>query len=289
MPTEVERDAVTGTETTGHEWDGVKELNTPLPRWWLWTFYATILWAVGYWVVYPAWPTLTDYTKGLLGWSQYEELADQLRVGEAQKAAYLDRFRAASFEEIRADKDLLDFAIAGGRTPFADNCVPCHGQGGAGAKGYPNLADDDWLWGGDMDAIWTTMLYGIRSNHEETRVSDMPRFGIDELLTEAQVSDVAEYVLSLSGKAADDVAAERGAALYDENCSICHGVEGEGSRDFGAPRLNDAIWLFGGEKEAVVETVTKARGGVMPAWVNRLDETTIKMLTVFVHSLGGGQ
>lgn len=288
MP-EVEKDAVTGSDIRDHEWDGIRELNTPLPRWWLWTFYATILWSIGYWIVYPAWPTLTDYTRGVLGWSQYQRLEEQLREVEAQRAAYVERFRAASFDEIRTDKELLNLALAGGRTAFADNCVPCHRQGGAGAKGYPNLADDAWLWGGGFQDIRTTLRYGIRSGHPEARVSEMPRFGADGFLTEAQISDVAEYVLSLSGRETDAAAAERGAPLFAENCAICHGPGGEGSHDFGAPRLDDAIWLYGGDKETVVETITNARRGVMPAWVNRLDETTIKMLTVYVHSLGGGQ
>jgi cytochrome c oxidase cbb3-type subunit 3 len=289
MPSEVERDAVTGTETTGQEHDGIKELNTPLPRWWLWTFYATIIWAIGYWVLFPAWPTLSDYSKGILGWSMYGRLDEQLREAREQRAPYVEKFRAASFEEIRADKELLDFAMTGGRVAFADNCVPCHGAGGAGAKGYPNLADDDWLWGGDLEAIHATLRYGVRSDHDETRVSDMPRFGADEILTEEQISDVAEYVLSLSGTAADPAAAERGAPLFEENCAVCHGLEGEGIQLLGAPRLNDGIWLYGGDRETVVETITNARRGVMPPWVTRLDETTIRMLAVHVHSLGGGQ
>ena len=289
MPTKVEKDAVTGTETTGHEADGIKELNTPLPRWWVWTFYATIIWAIGYWVLYPAWPSLSDYTKGILGWTQRGHLAEELRAAQAQKAVYLNRFAEASFADIRGDQELLDFAIAGGRTVFADNCVPCHGAGGAGAKGYPNLADDDWLWGGDMEAIYTTLRYGIRSGHDETRLSAMPRFGADGILNPEEISDVAEYVLSLSATSSDVAAAKRGAAVYEENCAACHGLDGEGTQELGAPALRDSIWLYGGDKDTVVETITYARGGVMPAWEERLDKTTVRVLTVYVHSLGGGQ
>ena len=289
MPTKVEKDQITGTETTGHEWDGIKELDTPLPRWWLWTFYACILWAIGYWILYPAWPTLHDYTRGLLGASQYQSLADQMRAAQAAKADYLNRIRAASVSEIITDKDLLDFALAGGRAAFADNCAPCHGSGGAGAKGYPNLADDDWLWGGTPEAIQTTITYGVRNGNENAHATEMPAFGTLEILTPDQISDTAEYVLSLSGKADDPAAAKRGAEIFAVNCAACHGEKGEGNTEIGAPRLSDDIWLYGGDKKTIVETITNSRGGVMPAWGPRLPETTIKMLTVYVHSLGGGQ
>jgi len=290
MPTKVEKDAVTGTETTGHEWDGIKELDTPLPRWWVWTFYATIVWAIGYWIVYPAWPTLTGYTHGILGWSQYQMLSDQMRAAQKAQAVYLDKLKTASFEQILADKQLLDFTLAGGKAAFADNCTPCHGAGGAGAKGYPNLADDDWLWGGSIEQIFTTIRYGARSGHKNAHDTDMPAFGALGILKPEQISDVADYVLSLSGKKeGDEEALARGKKIFAENCAACHGENGEGNTDLGAPRLSDNIWLYGGDKATVVETITKARRGVMPAWVDRLPETTIKMLAVYVHSLGGSR
>jgi len=289
MPTKVEKDAVTGTETTGHEWDGIKELDTPLPRWWVWTFYATIVWAVGYWIVYPAWPTLSGYTRGVLGWSQYQSLADQMREADAAKAVYLDKLKASSVEQIVADKPLLDFAIAGGRAAFADNCTPCHGAGGAGAKGYPNLADDDWLWGGNTEQIHTTIRFGTRNDNPNAHANDMPRFGADGILTAEQISDAAEYVLSLSGATEDKEAAGRGAGIFAENCAACHGAAGEGNPEIGAARLSDNIWLYGGDKAAVAESIANSRRGVMPAWVDRLPDTTVKMLAVYVHSLGGSQ
>jgi cytochrome c oxidase cbb3-type subunit 3 len=289
MPTKVEKDAVTGTETTGHEWDGIKELDTPLPRWWVWTFYVTIVWAVGYWIVYPAWPGLRDYTRGVLGWSQYRTLAEQMQAADAAKAAYIDKIKSASVQQIMADKELLDFAQAGGRAAFADNCVPCHGSGGTGAKRYPNLADDDWLWGGTIDAIFTTVMYGARNGNEKAHSTDMPRFGADGILTPEQISDAADYVLSLSGTKGAEAAIARGKQIFADNCTACHGESGEGNTDIGAPRLSDDIWLYGGDKATVVETITNARRGVMPAWSERLSETTIKMLAVYVHSLGGGQ
>jgi cytochrome c oxidase cbb3-type subunit 3 len=290
MPTKVEKDSVTGTQTTGHEWDGIKELNTPLPRWWLYVFYATILWSIVYWVLYPAIPTWSGYTKGVIGGTEREALQDRLQEARAGQAVYLDRIQVASVEEIAGDADLLNFAIAGGRAAFADNCAPCHGLGGAGqAGGYPTLADDDWLWGGTREAIQTTLLYGIRSNHDDTRISEMPAFGADGVLGPEEIGDVAEYVLSLSGNSGDTAAAERGAQAYLDNCAACHGEQGEGMADLGAPALDDQIWLYGGDKEAIVAQISKPKHGVMPAWESRLDDTTIKMLATYVHSLGGGE
>ncbi|MGF1610495.1 MAG: cytochrome-c oxidase, cbb3-type subunit III [Kiloniellales bacterium] len=290
MPTKVEKDSVTGTQTTGHEWDGIKELNTPLPRWWLYVFYATILWSLGYWVLYPAIPTWSGYTKGIIGGTEREALQDKLQEARAGQAIYLDRIQIASLEEIAGDAALLNFAIAGGRAAFADNCAPCHGLGGAGqAGGYPSLADDDWLWGGSLEEIQTTVLYGIRSNHEDTRLSEMPAFGADGLLSAEEISEVAEYVLSLSGGGSDAAAAERGAPLYADNCAACHGEQGEGMAELGAPRLDNQIWLYGGSKEEIVAQISRPKHGVMPAWGERLDDVTIKMLATYVHSLGGGQ
>ena len=169
------------------------------------------------------------------------------------------------------------------------NCVQCHGSGAAGSPGYPNLNDDDWLWGGTLEAIETTIRYGVRSSHDETRVSDMPAFGRDELLTEEEINDAAEYVLSLSGGEFDAAAAERGATIFADNCVACHGEQGEGMQEMGGPNLSDAIWLYGGDKDTVLHTIRNARRGVMPTWQGRLDDTTIKQLTLYVHALGGGE
>ena len=289
MPTKIEKDSVTGTETTGHEWDGIKELNSPLPRWWLWVFYATIAWSVGYWVVYPAWPGITGYTSGLLGYSERVRLDKQVAEARDEQASYYQRLAALDVGDIPNDPDLLNFAIAAGASGFKDNCAPCHGSGGAGGGGYPSLVDDAWIWGGDVDNIHATILYGIRSAHEDTRQSEMPRFGTEEILSEQEINDVTEHVLSLSGDATDAVAAARGFELFAENCAVCHGEEGEGNAELGAPRLNDQIWLYGGDKDDIVAQITQPSHGNMPAWVGRLDETTIKMLTVYVYALGGGE
>lgn len=284
-----EVDQVSGTETTGHEWDGIKELNTPLPRWWLWTFYASCLWALAYWVVMPAWPLIGSYTKGVIGYSSREQLAETMAAARAAQAVYLDRIQEASLEEIVNDRELLDFALAGGESAFAVNCSQCHGLGAAGSSGYPNLNDDDWVWGGSLEAIHQTINYGIRSEHDETRFNEMPAFGRDQILERGQIDDVAEYVLSLSGSETDPAAARRGAEIFAEQCAACHMEDGTGSQELGAPNLTDAIWLYGGGKADVVQTITDSRSGMMPAWTARLDDTTIKQLAVYVHSLGGGE
>jgi len=284
-----ETDEITGTETTGHEWDGIKELNTPLPRWWLWTFYATVVWAVGYWIAMPAWPLVSSYTKGVLGYSNRAVVAERLADARAAQSQYLERIQAASLEEINSDTDLLNFAIAGGRSAFAVNCSQCHGLGAAGGRGYANLNDDAWLWGGTLEDIAQTVRFGIRSNHEETRLGDMPGFLRDGILDRAQVADAAAYVLSLSGGAEDQAAVARGAEVFAENCTACHQEGGVGNPEVGAPNLSDEIWLYGGDKETVLTTIANGRAGVMPAWTGRLDDATIKQLAVYVHSLGGGQ
>ncbi len=282
MPTKVEKDAITGTETTGHEWDGIKELNTPLPRWWLYVLYATIAWSLVYYVLYPTIPG----SKGLLGYSQRVELSENLARAKARQAGNLKRVAATPMAEIRGDPELLNFVLTGGRAAFADNCAPCHAPGGAGRPEYPVLADDDWLWGGGLEQIQHTILYGVRNGHEEARFGEMPAFGADGLLEADQIEAVADHVLALSeGGAADGVGAE----IYAENCAACHGASGEGGRDFGAPRLSDQIWLYGGKRSDVLAQIRRPRHGVMPSWTGRLDETTIKMLTIYVHALGGGE
>ncbi len=282
-------DAVTGIATTGHEWDGIKELNKPLPRWWVWTFYACIVWAVGYWVVYPAFPTLTGYTKGYFGYSQRTVVSDEVSAARASQARYRDKLGETPLDRIKDDPELLRFAMTGGNAAFQANCAPCHGRGAQGFAGYPNLNDDDWLWGGTLDEIHKTIGVGVRSDPQETRTSQMPRYGLEKLLDEAQIDDAAEYVLSLSGQPSDAAAAGRGQKTFAEQCVTCHGPDGKGLQEFGAPNLTDAIWLYGGSKAAIVESIRTGRGGVMPAWTSRLDPVTLKSLAVYVHSLGGGK
>ncbi len=290
MATKIEKDAISGTETTGHEWDGIKELNTPLPRWWLWTFYASVIWALGYWVVYPAIPLVDTHTKGVIGYSSRAEVAQSIEDARAAQSVWVDRIRDASYEAIQLSPELTDFAMAGGRSAFAVNCSQCHGAGAAGFPGYPNLNDDDWLWGGTIEEIAYTIRHGIRNElDEDSRYSEMPAYGRDEILDREQIADVVEHVLLLSGQDHDAAAAGRGAEVWAEQCAACHKDNGTGDREIGAPNLADAVWLYGGDRATLRETVYGARYGVMPPWGTRLDEATIKQLAVYVHALGGGE
>jgi cytochrome c oxidase cbb3-type subunit 3 len=288
MPTKIEKDSLTGTDTTGHEWDGLKELNTPLPKWWLYTFYATIVFGVVWMVIYPSLPGW----RGISGWIAREAVVAEVAAAQARTAPIMARLREATPAQIVADPELRAFAIAGGRGAFANNCAGCHGAGGQGAVGgFPSLADDDWIWGGSLEAIQHSIRHGIRANEsDDQRQSMMPRFGADNLLTRAQIDDIAEHVLSLTDRATDQAAAARGAPLFAEQCASCHGERGEGNREFGGPRLSDRIWLHGGGKRDIVATITNPRLGVMPAWgQGRLDPAMVNMLTVYVHALGGGE
>jgi len=282
-------DEVTGTETTGHEWDGIRELNTPLPRWWLYVMYATIVWSIGYWIVMPSWPLISSYSEGVIGHSDRVAVAERLAEARAGQSEFRDQIAARPVQEVVDDAALRDFSIAGGASAFAVNCSQCHGRGAAGAAGYPNLNDDDWLWGGTPEAIHLSIQYGIRSGHDEARDSAMPAFLRDQILERGQVEDVVEFVLSLSGQEHDGERADRGKAVFAEQCVACHGDEGKGNIELGAPNLTNSIWLFGGDRETITSVVSNSRRGVMPAWEGRLDPVVLKQLAVFVHSLGGGQ
>jgi cytochrome c oxidase cbb3-type subunit 3 len=280
-------DEPTGTEFVGHEWDGIEELNTPLPRWWLWTFYATILFAIVYVVLYPAWPLIDKATAGTLGWSSRGDLAKEMSAAEAARQGVFQQIAATDIEALPGKPELMQAAIAGGAAAFKVNCVQCHGAGAAGYQeyGYPNLNDDDWIWGGTLTEIEYTLTHGIRwEAADQTRVNYMPAF--EGVLDAGQASAVADHVLSLSGKAKANAA---GAQLFADNCAACHGTAGEGMPAMGAPALNDAIWLYGGTAAAVKKQILAPRHGVMPAWQGRLDPVTIKMLAAYVHSRGGGQ
>ena len=284
-----EKDAVTGTETTGHEWDGIKELNNPLPRWWIWTFYATIVWAIGYTIAYPAWPLIEGATQGVLGYSSRANVEREISEAVVAQQEMLDKIAQLPLEEIRQQPGLFQFATDGGRAAFAVNCSQCHGSGAQGGQGYPNLNDDDWLWGGSLQDIYQTLQHGIRyERDDDTRFSEMPAFG-DGILDREQTAAVANYVLSLSGQEHDAELAEAGAPVFAENCVACHGEKGGGDDTQGAPALDDAIWLYGGTEAQIRQQVTAPRHGVMPAWGARLGEATIKQLALYVHSLGGGE
>ncbi len=284
-------DDATGVETVGHEWDGIEELDTPMPRWWLWTFYLCILFSIGYVIAYPAWPLLAKGTEGILGWSSRGQFQSEMDAAQKDRSALLARMAPLPIERLPDDPKLMQAAIAGGRAAFKVNCVQCHGSGAAGSKGYPNLNDDEWLWGGDLRAIEFTITHGIRQPEvsAQSRFSQMPAFGRDGLLDAQQIDDVVSRVRSLSGKEKPGAASARGAAIFANNCVACHGADGKGLRQFGAPNLTDAIWLFGSSRADVVQSVHTAHYGVMPAWGGRLNPVTIKMLAAYVHSLGGGE
>lgn len=279
-----------GPGTTGHQWDGIEELNNPLPRWWLWTFYATIVFAIGYCIAYPAWPLLTHATPGLLGASTRADVEAEIALAANANAPIRARLEAADLTKVGTDADLRPYANSAGAAVFRTWCAQCHGAGAAGvqASGYPNLLDDDWLWGGDIQAIHTTITHGIRNTTDaDARYSEMPKFG--EILTGDQIAGVVQHVLAISGQDHDATLATAGAPLFAENCAACHGEKGEGMREVGSPRLNDAIWLYGGDVDALTRSVALARFGVMPAWGTRLSEADIRSVALYVHGLGGGE
>jgi cytochrome c oxidase cbb3-type subunit 3 len=284
-------DKITGQTTTGHEWDGIRELNTPLPRWWLWTFYATIAFAFVYWVFYPSWPLANGYMSGLLGTTNRTQVAADIAAIQAQRAETEAGLANASLAQIEGDKKLLSLALSHGKAAFAENCAPCHGSGGQGSKGYRNLTNEDWLWGGHLDQIATTITHGIRAYQDpDTRNSAMPAFGKDGILKPEEIRQVASYVRTLSKLEPEpgvDVAA--GKKLFADNCAVCHGDEGKGNTDMGSANLTDGLQLYGSDFKDLVYTITNARNSVMPAWGGRLDPITVKTLAIYVHSLGAGQ
>ena len=289
MSDKKEIDEISGTQTTGHEWDGIKELNTPLPRWWITIFYACIVWAIGYWLVMPAWPLLNGYTHGWLNHSQRDDVTKKVAELQAARASKEHELRDASLAQIQSNPELLQFALAEGKAEFGDNCVPCHGAGGQGARGYPNLNDDVWLWGGKLADIQHTITVGVRSTSPDTRESQMPAFGRDGVLKPAQIDDLTEYVVHISGRPASAAAVGRATKLFAENCAVCHGPAGKGDRKFGAPNLTDNEWEYGSAREDIHDQIWNGHGGVMPTWGGRLTPETIKALAVYVHSLGGGE
>lgn len=282
-----ERDEHSGVDTTGHEWDGIRELDNPLPRWWLWVFYASIVYAIVYWVLMPAWPGLNTYTRGLLGQSDRVDVARALHDLDAVRGAGAAKLKTASLAQIESDPELQAYALQVGTSVFGDNCATCHGAGGGGGKGYPNLRDDVWLWGGSLEDIQLTITHGIRSGEDQARLSQMPAFGRDGLLQPAQIADLTEYVVSLSGRPADAPSVARATPVFAENCVSCHGPAGKGIQTGGAPDLTDSDWLYGSDRAAISSQIQNGRNGVMPAWGHRFSPETIKAIAVYIHANSG--
>ena len=279
--------------TTCHSWDGIEEFNNPLPRWWLWIFYACIVWAIWYSIAYPAWPGVKSATAGYLGFSTRAQVAEDIATAEAKNAAINEKLASVELASIATDPELEGYAKSAGAAVFKTWCAQCHQTNGAGAVGYPNLQDDDWLWGGTMEDIHLTLLHGIRSEtDDDSRYSEMPAFGRDELLEEEEISQVVNFVMSLTPNVnppQDPSMVEAGAVVFEDNCAACHMEDGSGDRAQGAPNLADAIWLYGGDYAAISETVHNSRFGVMPDWNERLSEAQIRAVATYVHQLGGGE
>lgn len=285
-----EIDEATGVETVGHEWDGIKELNNPLPRWWLWTFYLTIVFSIGYMIYYPAIPLLEAATPGISGQTNRSALKAEMAEADAAKAGILKQIAESDLETIRSTDALSRFAVAGGSSAFKVYCSQCHGSGAQGGPGYPNLNDDDWIWGGDLDAIYVSIKHGIRNDeNDDARDSLMPSFGADEVLETEEIRHVVQYVLKVSGQDHDAERAAQGAELFSDNCAACHGENAAGDTEIGAPNLADAISLYGNNAERLEAQIYQPQHGVMPAWQSRLSDETIKQLAVYVHSRGGGE
>lgn len=277
-------------DTTGHVWDGIEEYNNPLPRWWLWTFYLTIFWGVLYTIAYPAWPLVNSATQGLLNQNTRADVAAEIQRFEEANAPVEAKLVATDLTEVNSDPELVNYTQNAGGAVFRTWCAQCHGSGAAGAKGYPNLLDNDWLWGGTMEDIHLTISHGIRNTEDpDARYSEMPRFGADELLPPEQVDQVVQHVLQISGQDHDAALAAEGATVYADNCAACHMEDGTGDRAQGAPNLTDAIWLYGGNAAALTESVNNARFGVMPGWTGRLSEADIRAVAAWVHGRGGGE
>lgn len=289
MPTKTEKDAVTGRMTTGHEWDGIRELNTPLPKWWVYVFAATIIWSVGMFILYPALPLGTHASKGLLGYSSRAEAMAGVAEMRALHEAQMQKIATLGFADIEKDPALREVALTAGRVIFANNCQPCHGPNGEGRPGFPALDTDVWRWGGSVEAIAQTITHGIRSGDPEGHDSQMPSFGTDHLLKPEEIAAVADYVMTLYGRAAPSPASAAGAKIFADNCAPCHGANAEGNREVGAPPLRSRVHLYGDTREAVIAQITHPRMGVMPAWSRRLSPAGIKAVALYVHSLGGGE
>ncbi|MEZ5937393.1 MAG: cytochrome-c oxidase, cbb3-type subunit III [Hyphomonadaceae bacterium] len=276
-----ERDPHSGYKTTGHEWNGIKELNTPVPRPVYFFLIVTFLFSVVYWVLMPAWPTGLSYTKGLLGLDQRASVARDLASANAARAPWVRALETTPVDQALQDHALMARVRDTAPVLFADNCAACHGQKGTGAVGYPNLRDATWLWGGSPDAIEATLRAGVNSGHPDARVSQMPAFGRDQMLPQEDIRAVVAYVRSLSATGtARPAPPARGAEVFAANCASCHGARGEGNQALGAPNLADQDWIYGAD--AIQESVWDGRQGQMPAWDERLSVAERRLILLYL-------
>lgn len=280
-----ERDPHTGHKTTGHEWNGIKELNTPVPMT-VWFFIVvTHLFALVYWVLMPAFPLLTTYTKGLLGHDDREQVRVALQEDARSSADLMAKILSSDYDTLLSDPELMTFAQKRGRALFADNCTACHGREGTGQSGFPSLVDGDSLWDGTPQGLEETLRIGINSDHPDTRVSQMLAFGSDQVLQRKDVNDVVEYIRALS--ATDKTgfkpeALENGNKVYAANCASCHGDDAQGDPKAGVPNLADSIWLYGSAHQEIHDTVWHGRIGRMPSWEGRLTPEQRKILVLYI-------
>ncbi|MCC8954216.1 cytochrome-c oxidase, cbb3-type subunit III [Bradyrhizobium sp. Pear77] len=280
-----DRDAYTGYLTTGHEWSGLKELNTPVPR--VLYFFLTLafLFSVGYWVLMPAWPLGVTYTKGLLGIDQRKLVAVSLQDAALERSVWTKRIETEDFAAIQSDARLMTIVRETGHTLFGNNCASCHGADAKGGPGFPNLTTNSWLWGGKPEDLFNTIRVGVNSAHPDTHVSQMPAFGRDQMLPRQDVIKVASFIYSLSHPRADDVdpaTIAAGKAIFAANCVACHGADAKGNPELGAPNLTDRFWIYGGDFDTIDTTVWGGRQGHMPSLESRLSQLDRKILTLYL-------
>ena len=286
-----ERDPYTGHMTTGHEWNGITELNTPVPRAVYFFLAVTTAFAIVYWLLMPAWPIGTTYTRGLLGLDDRSNVAEELRQAASGREVWAQRIESSEYRTIQSDEKLMDVVRDTGRALFADNCSVCHGSDGKGGPGYPNLTGGSWLWGGKPEAVAETLRVGINSSHPETRTSQMLAFGRDQVLSRREIENLVTYVQSLS-KQPNPTEVETLAAgkeIFAANCASCHGDNAAGNPELGAPNLSDPFWIYGGDRQSIYTSIHQGRQGHMPHWEGRLTPLERKVLTLYVLDLGSVQ
>lgn len=285
------RDPYTGHMTTGHEWNGITELNTPVPRAVYFFLAVTAAFAVVYWLLMPAWPVGKTYTRGLLGLDDRSGVAEELRQAASAREVWAQRIEKSDYNAIQSDAALMSVVRETGRTLFNDNCSVCHGANGKGSPGYPALTSGSWLWGGDPETVAETLRVGINSSHSETRTSQMLAFGRDQVLSRSDIEALVTYIQDLSTQSQSRApkTSPGGQEIFTANCVSCHGENGSGNSDLGAPNLTDPFWIYGGDRQSIYTSIYQGRQGHMPHWEDRLSPLERKTLTLYVLDLRSPQ